>query len=44
MHSSLLLRLTLTAAILALTMTAVILWLCRCSFVGLTGMSRGKAA
>jgi len=44
MTPSVLLRFTLTAAILALTMTAVTLWLCRSSFVGLTGMARGKAA
>jgi hypothetical protein len=44
MHPPLLLRLTLTAAILALTMTAVILWLCRFSFAGLTAMTRSKLA
>jgi len=38
-----LLRLTLTAVVLALTMTAVILWLFRLSLLGLTGMVRRKA-
>jgi len=44
MLRSLLLRFTLTAAILALAMTAVTLWLCRFSFAGLTAMTRSTAA
>jgi len=42
MYTSILLRISMTAAVLALAMTAVTLWLCRSGFLGLTGITRRK--
>ena len=44
MRPSLLLRISLSAAVLALSTIAVTLWILRCSLLGLIGMTRAKTA
>ena len=44
MRPSLLLRIPLSAAVLALSTIALTLWILRCSVLCLIGMTRGKTA
>ena len=44
MRPSLLLRISLSAVLLALSTIAVTLWIFRCSLLGLIDMTRGRTA